>query len=297
MMENNLIQIDATKDIENLIYTIRGKQVMLDSDLAKLYQVETKQLIRQMKRNIERFPIDFCFQIENEEFENLRCQFGTSSLKNNYGGRRYNPYVFTEQGISMLSSVLRSKIATEISIKIIRTFVQMRKYLLTSGEIFSRLDKIETKQIENKLEADKKFDEIFDFIASKQEITQGIFFNGQIFDAYNFVADLIRKAKKKIILVDNYIDDTTLSLFNKNQNIEVIIYTHTINKTLALDLEKYNKQYKEINIKINKDFHDRFLIIDEKEVYLIGASLKDLGKKVFGFSLLKDINPKLLKLK
>ena len=203
------------KEIRNLIYTIRGKQVMLDSDLAALYQVETKNLNKAVKRNIERFPVSFCFQLTEEEVENLRFQFGTSSLS--YGGRRYLPYVFTEQGIAMASAILRSDIAVKVSIEIMEAFVEMRRMLISNASLFHRLDKIEIKQ----LEADQKFEEIFKALESdKLHNEKGIFYNGQIFDAYTFVSDIIRSAKTSIILLDNYVDDTVLTLLGKrNANI------------------------------------------------------------------------------
>ena len=202
-------------EIKNLIYTIRGKQVMLDSDLASLYQVETKNLNKAVKRNIERFPASFCFQLTEEEVENLRFQFGTSSLS--YGGRRYLPYVFTEQGIAMASAILRSDIAVKVSIEIMEAFVEMRRMLISNASLFHRLDKIEIKQ----LEADQKFEEIFKALESdKLHNEKGIFYNGQIFDAYTFVSDIIRSAKTSIILLDNYVDDTVLTLLGKrNANI------------------------------------------------------------------------------
>lgn len=272
--------IIAQKEIENLIYTIRGKQVMLDSDLASLFQVETKNLNRAVKRNIERFPTSFCFQLTEDEAENLRFQIGTSSL--NYGGRRYLPYVFSEQGIAQLSTVLRSETAIKVSIEIMNAFVEMRKILIGNASLFHRLDKIELKQ----LQADQKFEEIFKALESdKLHSEKGIFYNGQVFDAYTFVSDIIRSAKTSIILLDNYVDDTVLTLLGKrNNNVTAKIYTKTISNQLRLDVQRYNSQYPPIEIKTFSDAHDRFLIIDDRELYHIGASLKDLGKKWFAFS-------------
>ncbi|MBS9775584.1 MAG: ORF6N domain-containing protein [Fusobacterium sp.] len=291
-MKNNLIEIDLTENIQNLIYTIRGQQVMLDSDLAKLYQVETKQLNRQVKRNLDRFPEDFCFQLTNEEFVNLRCQFDTSSSKDNYGGRRYNPYVFTEQGISMLSSVLKSKMAAEISIKIIRTFVKMRKYLLSNGEIFARFDRLELKQLKMEAkqeQADKKIEEIFNYIASKQEIKQKIFFDGQIYDAFSLIIEIIQKAKTEIILIDNYVDIETLNILSKRKDkIKIKIYTNKKTKLNKTEINKFNAQYKNLSVDYIENFHDRFLILDKNLCYHIGASIKDLGKKSFGINKIED---------
>ncbi|AWM13348.1 MULTISPECIES: ORF6N domain-containing protein [Bacteroidota] len=268
------------KEIRNLIYTIRGKQVMLDSDLAALYQVETKNLNKAVKRNIERFPASFCFQLTEKEVENLRFQFGTSSL--NYGGRRYLPYAFTEQGVAMASAILRSDIAVRMSVQIMEAFVEMRRMLISNASLFHRLDNIELKQ----LEADQKFEEIFKALESdKLHSEKGIFYNGQVFDAYAFVSDIIRSAGSSIILLDNYVDDTVLTLLGKrNDNVTATILTKSISHQLRLDLQRYNSQYTVIDIEIFSDAHDRFLIIDNTELYHIGASLKDLGKKWFAFS-------------
>ena len=268
------------KEIRNLIYTIRGKQVMLDSDLAALYQVETKNLNKAVKRNIERFPASFCFQLTEKEVENLRFQIGTSSL--NYGGRRYLPYVFTEQGVAMASAILRSDIAVKMSVQIMEAFVEMRRMLISNASLFHRLDNIELKQ----LEADQKFEEIFKALESdKLHSEKGIFYNGQVFDAYAFVSDIIRSAGSSIILLDNYVDDTVLTLLGKRKNnVTAAILTKSISNQLRLDLQRYNSQYPAIDIEIFSDAHDRFLIIDNTELYHIGASLKDLGKKWFAFS-------------
>lgn len=267
-------------EIKNLIYTIRGKQVMLDSDLASLYQVETKNLNRAIKRNIERFPESFCFQLTKEEVENLRFQFGTSSL--NHGGRRYLPMVFSESGVAMASAVLRSEIAVKVSVEIMEAFVEMRRILTSNASLFNRLDKIELKQ----LEADQKFEEIFKALESdKIHSEKGVFYDGQIFDAYTFVADIIRNAGRSIILIDNYVDDTVLTLLGKRgQSVTATIYTKNISNQLQLDLQRYNNQYPSIDIHTFALAHDRFLIIDGTELYHIGASLKDLGKKWFAFS-------------
>lgn len=270
----------STMEIRNLIYSINGKQVMLDSNLASLYQVETKNLNKAVKRNIERFPASFCFQLNEEEAEILRFQIGTSSLS--YGGRRYLPYVFTEQGVAMASAILRSHIAVKVSVEIMEAFVEMRRILISNASLFHRLDKIELKQ----LEADQKFEEIFKALESdKLHSEKGIFYNGQVFDAYAFVSDIIRTAKNSIILLDNYVDDTVLTLLGKrSDDVTATIYTKNISNQLRLDVQRYNSQYPRIEIEIFSDAHDRFLIIDDTELYHIGASLKDLGKKWFAFS-------------
>jgi len=272
----------STENIESKIYTIRSMQVMLDSDLAELYNVETKVLNQSVKRNRERFPDNFMFQLAKDEFENLKSQIVTSSSE--WGGRRTPPYAFTEQGVAMLSGVLKSDTAVKVSIQIMNAFVAMRKFIASNANIFQRLDIVERKQLEH----DKKFEELFDAIQSKDiKPDNGIFFDGQIFDAYKFVSDIVRSARKSIVLVDNYIDDTVLTLFSKrNKNVQVIIFTREISKQLLLDLDKYNAQYPLIEVKEFKLSHDRFLIIDNKDVYHIGASLKDLGKKWFAFAKL-----------
>jgi len=288
-------ELVVQRSIEDKIFTIRGMQVMLDRDLAELYGVETKVFNQAVKRNENRFPDDFRFQLTEAEYQNLRSQIMTSSeqnslrsqsvtLESNRGKHtKYLPYVFTEQGVSMLSAVLKSDIAVDISVNIIRAFVNMRKFISNNALIFQRLETLENKQSKN----DEKFNKLFDAIEDKTiKQKQGIFYDGQVFDAYTFVADLIRSAKNKIILIDNYVDDSVLTLFSKNQNIDVMIYTQTISKQLTLDLEKYNSQYKAIKIKNFKYSHDRFMIIDDVSIYHIGASLKDLGKKWFAFSKL-----------
>jgi hypothetical protein len=290
-MENNIEHIEKNQDIQSKIYTIRGLQVMLDSDLANLYDVESKRLNEQVKRNIERFPEKFRFQLTEDEYQNLKSQFATSSLVSQnetpqkHGGRRYLPYVFTEQGVSMLSAVLKSKTAIEVSIKIMDSFVSMRKFISFNNNLFQRLDAIEKRQLGYELKSDEKFEKLFEAIEQKElKPSYGIFYDGQMFDAYAFISDLIRGAKSKIVLIDNYIDDSVLTLFSKNQDVDVTIYTHSISKQLELDLQKYNAQYKAITIKSFKSSHDRFMIVDNMEVYHIGASLKDLGKKWFAFS-------------
>ena len=262
---------------------------MLDSDLAELYQVETKALNQAVKRNVDRFPDGFRFQLTDKEFVELNSMFESSSLRsqsvtsNSRGGRRYNPYVFTEQGVAMLSAVLRSDIAVKVSIQIMQAFVAMRKFLINNASVFQRLDQVELKQ----LKTDEKVEQIFKALeAGKPEPNQGIFFDGQIFNAYVFASDLIKKAQQEIILMDNYMDETTLThLAKKAEKVKVLLFTKSISKQLLLDVKKANQQYgNSFQIKELKNSHDRFLIIDRNELYHIGASLKDLGKKWFAFS-------------
>ncbi len=272
-MKNNL------ELIKHRIHNLRGKQVMLDNDLAELYNVESKRLNEQVKRNIERFPDSFMFQLTDLENKSLRSQFATLERGKH---RKFLPYAFTEQGVAMLSGVLKSDTAIKVSIQIMKAFVAMRKFLASNVQIFYRLDNVEKKQIEH----DRKFEGVFRAIENKGAIPEkGIFFNGQVFDAYKFVSDIIRSADKSIILVDNYIDDSVLMLFSKKKNdVNVKIYSMHESKVLKQDLEKYNSQYPPIDVVKFKDSHDRFMIIDNQEVYHIGASLKDLGKKWFAFS-------------
>lgn len=293
---NNIVPVNEdlnaikyeTENIKNLIYTIRGKQVMLDSDVAMLYQYTTKSINKAMKRNINRFPEDFCFQLTEKEVENLRFQFGTSSLKKeNYGGRRYLPYVYTEQGISMLAGVLKNEIAVQVSINIIRAFIEMRKFISLNGKLFKRLTNVECKILEH----DKKFDIVFNELQKdeKMEFKQKIFFDGQIYDAYSLIIDIIKKAKQKILIIDNYIDDSILKMLSKkNQKVEVVILTLQNSKLNKLDITKFNKQYPVLKLAYTNKFHDRFIVIDNKELYHVGASLKDLGKKCFAISKIED---------
>lgn len=293
MAEDKNLVIVHNKEIQSMIYTFRGRQVMLDSDLAMLYQVETKYLNRQRNRNAERFPEDFCFQLSKEEYEILRCQNVTSKNENGSGGRRYLPYVFTEQGIAMLSSVLKSEVAAKASINIMRAFVEMRKFLISNNEMFARLDRVELKQ----LETDKKLEEVFDYIATTKEVKQKIFFNGQIYDAFSLMVEIVEKAEKELILIDNYVDVNTLNILSKKKDgVNVLIVTSGNGNLTDKDVAKFNSQYPKLTVKISKDFHDRFLIIDRKEVYHIGASIKDAGKKSFGITKLEveDLTKSLL---
>ena len=284
------------EDIKNLIYTVRGKQVMLDSDVAMLYHYETKYINLAVRRNKERFPEDFCFQLTNVEAENLRLQFATSSLtKENYGGRRTLPYVFTEQGIAMLSGLLRNDVAIKVSINIMNAFVEMRRFLTTNRQVFERLNNVEYKLIEQNnilSNHEKKFEEVFDQLQNKKEneFTQKIFFDGQIWDSYSLIIDIIKRAKSKILIIDNYIDDSILKMLSKkNKYVEVIILTSQNCDISKLDINKFNKQYPTLKIARSNKFHDRFIVIDNKELYHCGASLKDLGKKCFAINKMNDI--------
>ena len=272
------------KPLESFIIVIRGCQVMLDRDLAELYGVETKRLNEQVKRNIERFPKDFMFQLTKAEFNILKSQIATSS----WGGVRKLPYAFTEQGVAMLSGILRSQTAIDVNIKIMRAFIAMRRFMANNTALFSRLESLEYHQlamIQHQNDSDKRIDELFrrlDEGGTKPE--QGIFFEGQIYDAYLFVSNLIKQANSNIILIDNYVDNSVLTLLDKrNANVSATIYTQKISNQLQLDIIRHNAQYPEIKVNVFKQSHDRFLCIDNY-VYHIGASIKDLGKKWFAFS-------------
>jgi len=274
--------------IENRIFTVRGIQVMLDSDLAEMYQVETKRLNEQVKRNLERFPGDFMFQITESELEILRSQNATLRSqfvisKSSHGKhRKYLPFVFTEQGIAGLSGVLKSEMSAKVHVAIMRAFVAMRKIIQDNRLVYSRLDKMEQKQ----LETDQKFDKVFKALDANVIPSQGVFFGGQVFDAYELASKIIRSAKESIVLIDNYIDESTLThLAKKKKGVKVLLLTKNTSKQVNLDVQKANAQYGDFAVKQFTPSHDRFLIIDKGEaVYHIGASLKDLGKRWFAFS-------------
>ena len=273
-MQDLIINENSIKD---KIYTIRNMQVMLDRDLAELYCVETKRINEAVKNNKDKFMDDFYFELNDFEFEFLRSKISTTSFIKT----RTNPKVFTEQGIYMLATILKSKVASQVTINLIKTFANMRKLISQNIALFERFERIENRLTIH----DKNFNLLFKALEDKNNIpVQNIFFDGQIYDAYSFVNDLIKLANSEIVLIDNYIDDTVFTLFSKYPNINFIIYTNNISKQLKLDFEKYSKQYKNIALKTFKSSHDRFLIIDKKDIYHLGASLKDLGKKWFAFS-------------
>ena len=285
--ENLIIKDDISNEkIKNLIYTIRGKQVMLDSDVARLFDYATKDLNRNVKNNIERFPEYYCFQLTEEEYKSLRCKIFTLNENGRGQHRKYLPYVFTEYGITMLAGLLKSDIAVNVSIKIVNTFIEMRKFLIQNGQIFERLTNIEYKL----LEYDKKFNEVFNQLQVEENIKQKIFFEGQIYDAYSLIIDIIKKANKKILIIDNYIDDSVLKMLTKkNNNVEVVILTSDKSNIQQIDIQKFNKEYPILKVAKTNKFHDRFIIIDNEEMYHLGASIKDLGKKCFGINKIEDV--------
>lgn len=278
--------ITETKEIKSLIYVVRGQQVMLDSDLAMLYQVETKVFNQAVSRNIERFPENFRFQLTKEEFDALRSQIATP---NGRGGRRYRPYMFTEQGIAMLSGVLRSDVAVQVSIRIMNTFVEMRRFIANNAILFEKVSNIELKQLEYQKSTDERFDKVFQYIEDHAESEQKIFFDGQIYDAFSLITSIVQKAQKEIILIDGYVDVDTLNILaKKNTGVDVKIYTYASARLTNTDAANFNAQYPTLTVKKTQVFHDRFIILDGKTAYHIGASIKDAGKKCFGISLLED---------
>ncbi len=264
---------------------------MIDSDLALLYNVETKRLNESVKRNAKRFPESFCFQLTEDEYVDLRSQFATSNTENatSKGGRRYLPYAFTEQGIAMLSAVLRSDEAIQVSVNIMNAFVKMRRFLAENAVMLDKLNSLELKQLEYQKESNDKFNQIFAYISEHEEVRQKIFFEGQIYDAFRLLVSLVEKAEKSIVLIDNYVDVATLNIFAKKKDgVDVTIYTVRRTRLASQDIANFNSQYPTLTVNYTEVFHDRFLIIDEETAYHIGASIKDAGKKCFGISRIGD---------
>ena len=286
-MENKSIILNES-DLKNKIYTIRGVQVMLDSDLAEIYGYETKRFNEQVKNNIERFDEDFRFQLTQDEVDVLRSKFSTTNISTM---SRSLPYAFTEQGIYMLMTVLKGELAVKQSKTLIRLFKQMKDFVLTNSQLFAEIDSIKKHLIESDLhhkENDKRIDELFTLMEKyKIEEKQGIFFQGQIFDAYAKFESFIQSAKKEIVLIDGYVDLTVLErLAKKKKGVNVLLYTDSKTKITNLDVQKFNAQYPTLTLNFTSKMHDRFLIIDNSVLYHIGASLKDLAKKCFAFEIL-----------
>ena len=293
-----IISLDAN-EIKSRIFTIRGKQVMLDSDLAELYGYEVKRLNEQVRRNKERFPEDFMFQLLAEEVpDSLKSQIATLNESGNRRGSNLKklPYAFTEQGIYMLSTVLRGELAVKQSIFIMRAFREMRHFIANNAALFDRISKVELTQLEFQKHTEERFDKIFKYIGDQKETRQKIFYDGQIYDAFSLLIELVQKAEQEIILIDGYVDVSTLNLLaKKNAGVSVTIYTFTKTKLTAQDVATFNAQYPKLEVKYTNIFHDRFLILDGKTVYHIGASLKDAGKKCFAVSEMKDAGRSLMK--
>ena len=292
----NKIVVSDNINIENMIYEIRGKKVMLDSDVAFLFDYQTKELNRNIKNNIERFPENYCFRLTEQEYEFLRCNFFTSSNNNSHGGRRYLPYVFTEYGIVMLAGILKSDVAIKMSLRIVDTFITMRRYINTNLieqrttnklvlEYDKRISNTETKIIELDNNV-KLLQESFNKLNTK-ESNNHIFYEGQIYDAYLLLIDILSKAKKEIIIIDNYADKSILDMIT-NLNVKVTIVTKKFNLLKDIDIKKYNKQYHNLKIIYSDKFHDRFIILDKKVLYHSGASYKDLGNKCFAITKIED---------
>jgi len=275
--------------IRDLIYTVRGVQVMLDSDLARLYGVETKVFNQAVSRNVKRFPERYRFQLTSEEYESLRSQIVTSN-KSGRGGRRYLPYVFTEQGVSMLASVLRSDIAIEVSMRIIDTFVEMRRFIASNAAMFEQIRAMDLRQLEYQKTNEERFERIFDYMESHEAPKQKVFFDGQVYDAFELLVSLVQRDERTIVLVDGYVDVGTLNIIaKKTDGVDVTIWTHPRTSLTQLDVDAFNAQYPQLTVEHTTAFHDRFLILDGTEGYFVGASLKDAGKKGFAITRIEDV--------
>ena len=288
------IALSSDAQIRDMIYTVRGQQVMLDSDLAELYEVETGALNRAAKRNEDRFPEDFRFRLTDDEYENLRCQIGISSddlREFASGGRRYMPYVYTEQGVAMLSGVLRSKVAVNTSVRIMRAFVEMRHFIADNAHMFEQIRSIDHRLDSLERSTDKRFERVFDYMETHEAPSQKVFSEEQVYDAFELLVTLVQRAKREILLIDGYVDTGTLNILAKKApDVSVTVWTHPRTSLTARDVATFNAQYPTLKVKHTTAFHDRFLILDGAEGYLIGASLKDAGKKSFAIAKLEDSN-------
>lgn len=292
--ENSIVKINndsnitkyEIEDIRKKIYTIRGRQVMLDSDVARLFKYETKDLNRNVKNNIDRFPEHYCFQLTEEEYESLRCKIFTLNKSGRGQHRKYLPYVFTEHGITMLAGLLKSDVAVIASIKIVNSFIEMKKIILSTGQVYERMANIEYKILEH----DNILKKVLKELGQEENIKQKIFFEGQIWDSYSLIVNLIKRAESKILIIDNYIDDSVLEMLSKKKkDVEAVIITSNNSKVLKLDIQKFNREYPTLKVAKTDKFHDRFIIIDNSELYHCGASLKDLGKKCFAINKIEDL--------
>lgn len=282
-MNNSLlptISISSNKNIEDCIYNIRGQQVMLDSDIAAFFDVDTKRINEQMKRNKARFPEDFCFQLNSLEFKTLKSQNATSNIGR--GGKQKLPFVYTEHGIIALAGVLKSETADKMSVEIARKFIQMRKFVLENGDVLLALAKLQNRQLEFENETNHKFEQVFKLIEKLDLPKTALFYNGEWFDAFDFIVGIIRKAAKSIILVDPYCDNKALSFLKyKSEGVEILICNTSKSKLENEELSRFESQYGVIKVRTLTNLHDRFLIIDEEECYDLGASLNYAGKKLF----------------
>ena len=296
------IALSSDAQIRDMIYTARGRQVMLDSDLAELYEVETKALNRAAKRNENRFPEDFRFRLTREELGNLRCQIGTLAGQGTDSsvGRTYLPHVYTEQGVAMLSGVLRSKVAVDTSVRIMRAFVEMRHFIADNAHLFEQIRAIDRRQVELQAEmghrisdlehsTDERFERVFDYMGTHEAPNQKVFFEGQVYDAFELLVSLVQRAQREIILIDGYVDVGTLNILAKKEpGVSITVWTHPKTSLTARDVATFNAQYPTLEVRHTTSFHDRFLILDGTEGYLVGASLKDAGKKSFAIARLED---------
>lgn len=288
--EDGLAIVPANEPaIRDLIYTVRGTQVMLDSDLATLYQVETKRINEAVHRNKARFPEEFCFRLTREEHAALRSQFATSKEPEGRGGRRYPPQAFTEQGVAMLSAVLRSQVAVDVSVQIMKSFVEMRHFIASNAAMFEQIRAVELRQLEYQKTTDERFERVFDYMEAHEAPRQKVFFDGQVYDAFELLVSLVRRAEKSIVLVDGYVDVGTLNILAKKADgVDVTIWTHPRASLTQLDVDAFNAQYPQLSVEHTTAFHDRFLVLDKEEGYFVGASLKDAGKKSFAIARIED---------
>ena len=285
---NPAFPLGETPEIRTLIYTVRGVQVMLDSDLAMLFGVETKRINEAVSRNSRRFPAEFCFTLSPAELARLRSQIATSN-KTARGGRRSSPRVFTEQGVSMLSAILSSPTAIEVSIRIMNSFVEMRRFIAGNATLFEQIRAVELRQLEYQRTTEERFELVFDFMETHAAPRQKIFFDGQIWDAFELLVSLVQRAKEQITLIDGYVDARTLNIIaKKGPGVDVIVWTRADTPLSQEDVNVFNAQYPSLRVRHTSVFHDRFLILDDAEGYLVGASLKDAGKKSFAVTRLED---------
>ncbi|MDY4522205.1 MAG: ORF6N domain-containing protein [Atopobium sp.] len=283
------IIVSNDSQIRDMIYTVRGQQVMLDSDLAELYDVETKRLNEAVGRNKARFPEAFCFKLTSNEEQSLRSQIATSKTAEGRGGRRYLPRAFTEQGVAMLSAVLRSETAIKVSVKIMNAFVEMRHFVADNARMFEQIKSIDYRLDSLERSTNERFERVFNYMETHKTPSQKVFFEGQVYDAFELLISLVQKAKHEIVLVDGYVDTGTLNILSKKElSVVVTVWTHPKTSLTESDVATFNAQYPTLMVKHTTSFHDRFLILDGVEGYLIGASLKDAGKKSFAITKLED---------
>ena len=291
-MNENDLQIIDNKKIQDCIVEIRGKQVMLDSDIAYYFGTETKYLNKQMKRNINRFPDDFCFKLNSLEFKNLRFQNATA----NNCKKRFYPYVYTEHGILALAGVIKNETASRMSVEIVRKFVEMRNFFIQNQDVLLTLARIQNKQIELEITTDKRFDEVFKLFKQYDLPKQKVFFDGQFYDSFEFISSLVETAEQEIILIDTYFDSHGFTFFkSKKPNVKLLIYRGSNNKDITEELIKFEKQYGPVELFNIEDFHNRYLIIDNKTCYSLGTSLNRMGSKIIDITKMDDFVIELLK--